>query len=813
MFCRLPLIPLRRLFACGAMLACVFSLLSTVSAAEPVPGEVAEFVSSYCLDCHQGDEPEAGFDMEALSFELSDPDVLQRWVRIHDRIRDGEMPPPDYTEVLARDAKEVLEQLSEQITAFEKQQEHRVGRVPVRRLTRKQVEGTLHDLLGIDIPLADQLPEESRAERYTTVAASQTMSHFQLQSHLAVVDVALDEAFRRAFSPPDVYDREFDAQGLSRTNPKRRCREPEMRNGQAVIWNGGVIFYGRLPATRAPKDGWYRFSLTVSAVKPPSDGGVWSTVRTGLCVSSAPLLLPVTCFEATEQPKTITFEAWLPEGHMLEIRPGDATLKRGRFQGGQIGVGEGEPQNIPGIAFDRLTMQQFHRTPDTVLRNYLFGEFAANDEKRELAVGAAGPRLRERLQQLSTSEAKAWAHRLMVRFARRAFRKPVRDATLAPYLHSVEDALDRGEGFEQAIRLGYRSLLCSPRFLYLTEGAGALGPHELATRLSYFLTNSCPDEELTRRADSGELSSPGVLREQADRLLRHDGGSAFLKNFAAEWLDLDKLRASTPSRKLYREFDPVVESSMLDETHAFLRTLLSEDLSVVRLIDADFTFLNSRLARFYDLDEVTGDGLRRVALSSDDRRGGILTHGAILKITANGTNTSPVVRGVWMSERLLGVPIPPPPANVPAVEPDIRGAKTIRDQLAKHRSDEACASCHKKIDPVGFALENFDAAGQWRDVYRTANGKKTKLEIDASYQLADGQRFEDIREFRTLVAADSHRIAANVAENFLVYATGCSLRFSDRAVVDEIATQVAAEDFGFRSILHAVITSPVFLHK
>jgi hypothetical protein len=233
------------------------------------------------------------------------------------------------------------------------------------------------------------------------------------------------------------------------------------------------------------------------------------------------------------------------------------------------------------------------------------------------------------------------------------------------------------------------------------------------------------------------------------------------------------------------------------------------------LIRADYTYLNSRLARFYEIDGVRDDELQRVRLEKGTHRGGVMTQGAIMKVTANGSNTSPIVRGVWISERLLGVPIPPPPSSVPAIEPDIRGATTIREQLAKHRSQESCAVCHRKIDPPGFALENFDPAGQWRDNYPKLDGKsrKTGPAIDAGYVTADGREFDDGDEFRQLVAADPKRLAANVAEKLLIYGTGAPIGFADREVVEQIAASAADDDYGFRSIVRAVVTSPVFLHK
>lgn len=762
------------------------------------------FFKQHCHDCHAGDSAEAGLDLAEFSHDLADPEIERRWVRVIDRIRDGEMPPPDSDQPADAEKQEFVKLVSEWIETTQRHRYDTIGRVLARRLTRREIERSIQDLLGIDIPLIHLLPEEAKAEGFDTVADAQSMSHFQLAAHLNAVDVALDEAYRRAFSEADRHSRELDARGVARINPNRRCREPEMREGQAVVWSSGLIFYGRLPATTAREDGWYHFRVKVSAVKPPQTGGVWSTVRTGLCVSSAPLLEHVTAFEATSDAKEIEFTAWLPRGHMLEIRPGDVTLKRGRFAGGQVGVGEGESQDVPGIAIESLSMKRVHLGPENAeLRRLLFG-----DLKIKWSTGQGRP-------QLVSDSAVEDAERLVMEFARRAFRRPVTRPQLQGYLKMVRTALSDGADLGSALRVGYRAILCSPRFLYFNERSGPLDSHAIAARLSYFLTGSTPDRRLTELADRGELRDPAVLKSETDRLLAAAGSRRFVEDFAAQWLDLDQIDFTEPDRRLYPRFDPIVQYSMLHETHAYLDDMLRNDLSVTRLIDSNETYLNSRLARFYDIPGVVGDELRKVQLPPQSHRGGVLTQGAILKVTANGSNTSPVVRGVWISERLLGEPIPPPPGNVPAIEPDIRGATTIREMLAKHRSDASCASCHVRIDPPGFALENFDPSGRWRERYLVAGQRRQSGGplVDASYVLRDGREFSDVDGFKTLIVGDPLQLARNVAEKMLIYATGAPIAFADRRAVDQIAAEAAAEDFGFRSILHAVVQSRVFLQK
>lgn len=762
-----------------------------------------EFLATYCQDCHSGESAEAGFDVAALKGDLSNPETLLKWVRVYDRVKAGEMPPKEeYGELDPNEKGEFLKQMDGWIRGFQEREWRSEGRVRGRRLTNLQLERTLQDLLGIDIPLASLMPEESRTNGFTTVADGQSLSHFQLEQHLSVVDAALDEAIRRAVTGPDERTRNFSARELSRRRLNSRTREPEYIDETAVVWSGRLIFYGRLPATTARESGWYRFKVTASSLKSPDNHGVWCTVRYGRCVSSAPLLGWVGAFEATEKPKSWTFEAWIPKGDMLEIRPGDNTLKMARFKGGQVGTGEGGPQNVPGVAIHSIEMQRIHKGPrDEEIRARLFCDVKLTTEDGE--------------PELVTSSPNDAAAFLMKDFAGRAFRRPVSDEDVAPYIQLVQDSLDNGTPLLEAVRGGYRALLCSPRFLYLHETPGRLDDYSLASRLSYFLWNTMPDAELLKLAGSGRLSDKAVLRSQVNRMLADERGRNFVKDFAAQWLDLSQIDFTEPDRRLYPKFDIIVQQSMLEETQAYLQTMLDENLSVGHLIDSDFTFLNSRLARFYEIDRVKTDELRRVNLQPEDRRGGLLTQGAILKVTANGTTTSPVIRGVWVSERILGEHVPPPPTGVPAIEPDIRGATSIRDMLAKHRSQPSCASCHTKVDPAGFALENFDPAGQWRDHYGGSNrGRRSRgLKIDASYELADGRKFENVAEFQKLILTDSESLAENVAEKLLTYGTGAPVTFADRKAVEEIARQAAKSEHGFRDVLLALIEHPIFLSK
>lgn len=784
--------------------ALIAALMTASARADSLPSDVRAFLTTHCMDCHTGDSSEAGLDLERLSHAEAAAD-FEKWVRVFDRVHDGEMPPADYDQPDKDSRQTFTRQMSAWLHATQRDEYQTRGRVQGRRLTNLQLERTLHDLLGIDIPLAVAMPEEPRTHGFNTVASGQSISHFQLQNHLTVVDAALDEAFRRAFSEPDEWSRTFSPREIARRNPRRRCREPEMLDGAAVVWSGNTTFYGRLPVTTARKPGWYRLTIRTSGLNVPAEHGVWTTVRTGMCVSSAPMLKTVGVYEVTDEPREWTFDAWLNPGEMFEIRPGDKTLKEARFAGGQIGAGEGEPQNVAGIAHHRLTLSRIHDGPDNdAIRRLLLGDVRVTSASRQ-----------DRLPAVETERPQQMMRQLLTAFATRAFRRPVDTEQMRPYVERTLEDLSSGTRFLDALRGGYRAILCSPRFLYFEERPGRLDAWAVASRLSYLLHNSMPDAELLEAAESGQLLERDELLRQTRRLLA-DPRRQFVDDFAHQWLDLSEIDFTEPDRRLYRGFDLIVQDSMVQETRAFLQEMLTENLSVSHLIDSDFTFLNNRLARHYGIAGVAGDHLQRVALRPEDRRGGVLTHGSILKVTANGSTTSPVLRGVWISERLLGTEIPPPPESVPAIEPDIRGARSIRDMLEKHKSDASCASCHTKIDPAGFALENFDPAGRWRDRYLAVSRNRRKgggIPVDASYQFADGRRFDGLRQFQQLVSQDRRQLAANVVRQLLTYGTGAPVGFADRTVVNDIVEATRESDYGFQSLILAAVASDIFLTK
>ena len=423
------------------------------------------------------------------------------------------------------------------------------------------------------------------------------------------------------------------------------------------------------------------------------------------------------------------------------------------------------------------------------------------------------------------------APRLLRAFMAQAYRRPVRDDEVQRYLAVIDGQMKAGHGFTYAMIAGYTAVLCSPGFLYLEETPGRLDDHALASRLAFFLTNSPPDAELRARAKRGELRKPAVLGAETERLLNAPKSARFVEGFLDYWLELRKHDSTTPSNTLYPDYylDEALVEAALDESRMFFTELLRVDLPARHVIASDFTYLNGRLAEHYGIPGVEGASMRRVALPSNSVRGGVVTQAIVLKVTANGTTSSPVIRGKWITERILGQIVPPPPSAVAAVDPDTRGAVTIRQQLDAHRNDKGCAACHNKIDPQGFALENFDVMGGWRDRYRgdakdrvpeIGIGKNGwpfdfhySLPVDARGQLPDGRPFNDVREFKRLILTDEAQIARNLARQLAIYATGAPVRFSDRAAIEQILQAAKPRGYGVRSLVHAIVQSDLFQNK
>lgn len=671
--------------------------------------------------------------------------------------------------------------------------------VVLRRLNRHEYQNTVRDMFHTEVTV-NGLPEDSSTDGFDTVGAGLAVSAEAMTAYLEAADQVLDSVFGTSKKPKFIRHetnllKQVDWKGRPQLDNQIGKMFRRTAEGLVIFQSGycptNLVNFARL---RVPA-GTYRGTMRVRAIQSKK---------------------PVT----------------------LRIYGGDTIVNRRERH--LVGYYDVPPNKWTTIKFtDRLveangTFQpKCYGTRDTRKNADTWPEpgIEISDIVIEGPIDAWPSPGRTRL--LGTVDLKKAnaedATKILNRVLPLAFRRPIQPAEVETYLKLFKQSVASGRSFESSLRVSLKAILCSPDFLFLNEpGSSQISQHALAARLSYFLWSSMPDEELTALANQGSLRQPDVLREQVERMLKSPKSSAFTKNFAGQWLDLRNINFTEPDASLYPEFDELLRISMLKETELFFEEILEKNLNLVNFVDSDFTFLNGRLASHYGIDGVTGQEFRKVTLPSDSPRGGLLTHASILKVTANGTYTSPVLRGAWILENILGQPTSPPPDNVGAIEPDIRGATTIREQLAKHRDIKSCAACHRKIDPPGFALEWFDPIGGYRNEYRTMaqEGKRSGLKqapftyawvryrigqpVDASGQMPDGQPIQSVRDFRKILAARPDQLTRNLTEKLLTYALGRKIGFSDRPAVDEIVSQIRQQNYGFRSLVHAIVLSPGF---
>jgi hypothetical protein len=783
-FCRLPVLGIVLLIGAGH--AC----------AEPIsPTSWTAFVKAHCYDCHSGDEPEGGLDLARLGVDLNDAELLRRWVRIHDRVAGGEMPPKEAPRPNEQAKRQFLSSLGDSLTRADAAIRHTV----IRRLNRIEYENTVRDLFGIRVDVKEMLPEDPSAHGFDTIGDVLAISPEQMEVYLQAAEKALDQVFGADREPKRVDVRkplgqdEFASRSIGRLFKKTD-------DDSLIAFQGGwcpSVFN----SGQATVDGTYR--VRIEAKTYQTDKPLVMAVYGGdVIVGRAPSHL-------------VGYYDVAPGDDWTVVEFEDFLLARGAYQMKpyQLHAPSQGPDQFkgPGLMIGRVEVVGPLEPWPPPSRAKLLGDV---DPKQATAEDA---------------------RQIFARLLPRAFRRPIEADEVETYVSLTAAALDQGRPFIAALRFGLQAILCSPEFLFreepaaavATSGSKTISQHALATRLSYFLWSSMPDDELLLLAVAGKLSQPEILREQVERMLRDPKSSRFVENFTGQWLDLRDIDFTEPDMRQYPEFDEMLRYSILEETHRYFREVLDNDLPLTDFVDSNWAILNERLAKHYGIEGVTGQKFRRVSLPSDSVRGGVMTQAAVLKVTANGTNTSPVVRGVWVLENIIGQSVPPPPPGIGAIEPDIRGATTIREQLQKHRNVQSCAACHRHIDPPGFALESFDAIGGWRDWYRSiGEGQPVNLEInrrrvqyrkgpivDSSGQFADGREFSDIREFKNLMLSDREQIARCLTEKLLTYATGRGLGFSDRPAVSAIVAKASEHQYGFRSLIHEIVQSEVFRCK
>ena len=857
-----------------AVVVLLAAIGTTSAAAKRPPSPVGhQFLEQYCIHCHDDRLARGGLNLADLTLDAADPVNLEKWAKIHDRVVAGEMPPEREGPPDQQDLNGFVGATAATLNTTWAERYRTLGRVGGRRLNPVEYEYTMRDLLAAPwLQLKEMLPPDPKAHGFDNVAAAQEISYVQLARYLEAAEVAIDGAMRLRPAPKPTKVRTWFTEEGRFLGKDWKQRYGTVDNRPEWNW-----FWGQPNSAQAPRrirntsqqvPGWYKFRVRCRAVLwdqgkllPPEQGQV-AWVNT-----AAKRILATFDVPGDEDGGIIEFTAWQNEDENLEFfcaTLDDRSISRNpkgsannprlqraahdeamkSYRGHGIAVdwfeiegpfanescnGTPDRQSWPSESyrrlFDNLPMKPWTqasglRPPETLN----LPDWTANKNGLRDAF-----QLPPDMMMVVSKEPRQDAERLLRRFMLQAYRRPVEETEVERCLAFALEAIDDRACFQDAMRLAYKAVLCSPDFLYLRETPGKLDGYALAARLSYLFWRSMPDAELITTAQSGELLTDAGLKQQFDRMLRDPKARRFVTDFTGQWLDLYNVHDTTPDKLLFPEYycDTLLVESGVAETEATFAEMLRANLPVKTIVEADFVMVNERLAELYGISGVQGNDIRRARVPNNSPRGGFLTQSSVMKVTANGLTTSPVLRGVWVMDRILGTPPSPPPPGAGSIEPDTRGATTVREQLDKHRRSASCASCHAAIDPPGFALESFDVMGQERDYYRSL-GQGTKVDkvvalrkvpytrglpVDASGVTKDGHAFENYREFREFLVERDEQLARNFTQRFLTFATGAGVSFADRATVEGILQRTKAGGYPIRSQLEQVVLSNTFRSK
>ena len=776
---------------------------------------VQPFLEQHCNRCHDEKVHKGEFRVDNLSSDFIKGGSAAKWVEVMDRISSGEMPPKKEPKPVAAEAAKVVEWLAARLKEGEAARLAKRERVSFHKLTREEYAHTVRDLLGVTFDYADPtgLSEDDTWNGFGRIGSVLSVSPSHVEKYLAAADTVLAEAF-----PEAVVEKGKKAADSKKLG--RRLRGIDLRgvSNQAELEAQGLADKVRVEMwpghdlTRAspgniPVAGLYRMRVQLSGLKPKNGRAPHLAVY---AVNLDRMLHEQDVIAPEDKPIIVEFTTHLPAGN-VNVRfsnetPGPSNLPRSGRAGNRAFFSTkdgrlpwqmkltdeaGEPL-YPFLIVDWLEWSGpiAEEGPTFAQREYLPAELGGAREK-------------------------------LTKLAERAFRRPVSTEEVDRLVKLVESEVKSGEKLESAMKAACQAVLCAKDFLYLVEGrevsgtagkGGRLTEWDLASRLSYFLWSTMPDEALFAAARSGKLHEPGELRAQVQRMLRDPKAARFAEAFPRDWLQLRSVGMFPPDKKLYPDYDAYLEKCMVGETTAFFREVLRQNLSLREFLDSNWTMLNARLADHYKLPEVTGDQFQRVSLRPEDHRGGLLTHAAILSLTSDGTRHRPVHRGKWVMESILGKSPPPPPANVPAIEPTpaTQPKATLRNKLDAHKKNESCAACHAKIDPLGLAFDNYDAIGRWRTEEVVGDGIGANPKVDASGELIDGRKFVDAAEFRKLLVEDLDKFNAAFIEKLATFALRRVMTVDDRDPLASLAKQSKAADYRLVAVVEALVQSELF---
>lgn len=840
-------------------LSCLLFTASVKSAEDlHLAPSVLPFVKQYCIDCHNDEKEKGDRSFEAFLLNPEDPDELFTLEEIVDLLYLGDMPPDedDVLQPSSEERREAVDSIAEYLIAVE---ENRApSETVLRRLTRYEYNNTMRYLLGVNPDIADattQFPIDQEKHGFTNIGESQVLSEHQLALYLKAARTYLDQALVFGQERPKKQTWIFKPEDFT----KQTRGNAQVR--YTVLDESGNFFdiaHGE-PADRrtnppldfvkkgVPADGTYKITVTAEAVgrsnpydpeilqldlSDPLKLGIWhATDKRFLDKSNLAGRKLGGVFDLIDnEPATFEITSWMSAGSIPFINyingPGAAKGILNRV------IDAYHPYaKIPGNAdIDRMNEQgiplpESQINPET--RLYI-SQFYVGPRVRVYEMKLEGPLEREwpskghrNVIGKVIDAKKVNIARMMTSFSAKAFRRPVKRQEVQHYIDYVKNRIEAGIEHEKAIKLGLSAILTSPRFLFLDEGNSEdgteLNAYELASRLSYTLWSSMPDQELLNLAASKKLLREDIFVQQVKRLLEDSRSSGFTKQFSRAWLRLDKIGSMPPSNAQYPSYyKKRLEAAINTETRMFFDYVLQENRPITDFIEASYTFLNDALATHYGLTGKFGEQFQKVELPASARRKGLLGHASVLTASANGVETSPVVRGVWVLENILGTPPSPPPPDVPPIEPDTRGATTIREQLEKHRSNESCADCHARIDPWGFGLEHYDPIGGFREHYTMFSGdgkiaRRSKgRKIDGSSELPSGQYLENEIDLVTALIERRELFAHNLTTKLLTYGTGRELTFKDKMEVNTIVERVSRNGYGMQDLLVEILTSSIF---
>ena len=805
----------RRSSRCCLLLTASLSIAGAVRAVEPFEA----FLEKHCIRCHGPEKEKGDLRIDQLSRDFKRGVDSHKWAESVEKVNSGEMPPKK-----DKETKPTQDEIAAFVTSLDARlKEGRAARMAARpavshyRLSRKEYQNTVYDLLGVryDPAKPGELNEDTLWHGFERIGSELSLSPSHVDRYFRAADLVLD----RAFPKTTVEARKIHktAEDLRYADGKARLALGKFgikRPLRYLLYPGNVQtalstnWFGK---TGPEHSGLYRLRLQASGIRPIGGQAAHLSIgkRTGEETVAGMIEFDITAPE--DKPQVYEFEVFLEMPSQLEFcvvatdvvdrRQGAAF--RGALSGGSYIFTHSSETALLNPNAPQMFDDKGNGIFSTVLLDWVEWEGPLVSEKeKSRRAGLVPP---------DDATPDVMAQHLQ-KFAERAWRRPVKSEELEQYLKSYREEREAGEKMADAYRVALQGVMTSRHFIYLVEGDPTprerVTDFELASRLSYFLWSSMPDDGLFTAAKSSKLSGDGLGKE-VDRMLTDSRANRFIDDFVRQWLQLHRLGMFVPDKKLYPTYDAWLETSMRGEVIEYFRELFAKNLPVDGFIDSDWTMANARLCDFYGLPEPKAGGFQRVSLKPEDHRGGLLTMGAVLGLTSDGTRHRPVHRGVWLNEAILGKTPPPPPANVPAIEPNppTSPKATLRDKLEAHRSDANCAACHAKIDPLGLAWDNYDAVGQWRTHEKVPAGVGADPVVNPAGAMPDGRPFKDSVEFKRLLIEDRDKIARAFIEHLSTYALRRSLAFDDQDDLKAIQAEAKKHDYRMKDIIRAVVLS------